>query len=120
MAINRQLKRKYRHKRIRKKSIGTGDKPRLCVYRSLKNLSVQIVDDSKGTVLFGMSTLTKDIRGKIKTGGNIEAATQLGQAFAVKAQENGIKKVCFDRGGYLYHGRVKAFAQAAREGGLEF
>ncbi|HOW35965.1 MAG TPA: 50S ribosomal protein L18 [Candidatus Omnitrophota bacterium] len=115
-----EVKRVARHERLRKKIIGTLDQPRLCVHRSIKNLHAQIIDDVAQKVLFGISTLDKQVRAKIKSGGNVGAATVLGEALAVKAKEKGIKKVCFDRGGYLYHGRVKAFAEAARKGGLEF
>lgn len=113
-------KRIARHSRIRKKVFGAPGKPRLCIHRSLKNMQAQIVDDIAGKVLFGMSTLDKELRSKIKSGGNINAATLLGETFAQKAKAKGIKKVSFDRGGYLYHGRVKAFAEGARKGGLEF
>lgn len=114
------LKRIYRHQRIRKKVSGTPEYPRLCVHRSLKNFYAQVVDDTSGQVLLGMSTLEKTLRKDLKSGGNVEAAFLLGSAFAAKAQKKGIKRVCFDRGGYLYHGRVKAFAEAARQGGMEF
>ena len=90
------------------------------MHRSLANLHAQVIDDSKGQVIFGMSTFSKELRNKIKYGGNITAAALLGEVFAQKATEKGIKQVCFDRGGYLYHGRVKAFADAVRKGGLEF
>ncbi len=117
----KESKRIYRHRRIRKKNSGTSDMPRLCVHRSLNNLYAQVIDDSQHKVLFGMSTLSKELRAQLrKSGGNVNAATALGDAVAVQAQKNGVKKVCFDRGGYLYHGRVKAFAEAARKGGLEF
>ncbi len=116
----REVKRFYRHKRIRAKISGTANKPRVCVHRSLNNLFVQAIDDNAGKVLFGVSTLAKDIRSKIKSGGNVQAASILGTHFAQEAQKKGIKKVCFDRGGYLYHGRVKAFAEAARQAGMEF
>ena len=117
---DRERKRVGRHKRIRKKIAGTNDQPRLCIHRSLTNLYAQIVDDNAGNVLFGMSTRNKSILSKIKSGGNIAAAEVLGEAFAAEARKKGIKKVCFDRGGYLYHGRVKAFAEGARKGGMEF
>ena len=116
----KEVKRVFRHQRIRKRLSGTAEQLRLCVHRSLKNMHAQIVDDTQRKVLFGLSTLDKDLRSKIKSGGNINAAGILGEALARRAQEKGIKKVCFDRGGYLYHGRVKAFAEAARKGGLEF
>ncbi len=116
----KEEKRIFRHRRIRKKIFGTKERPRMCVHRSLKNFHVQIIDDIERKVLFGMSTLAKDFKNDIKNGGNIDAATSLGEAFASEAQKNGIKKVCFDRGGYIFHGRVKAFVDAARKGGLEF
>jgi large subunit ribosomal protein L18 len=117
---DREIKRVGRHKRIRKKIAGTSDQPRLCVHRSLTNFYAQIVDDSIGKVLLGMSTRNKGISSKIKSKGNIAAASVLGEAFAAEAKKKGIKKVSFDRGGYLYHGRVKAFADGARKGGMEF
>jgi large subunit ribosomal protein L18 len=120
IASEKEIKRSHRHKRIRKKISGVPDCPRLCVHRSLKNLSAQLVDDQSGKVLFGMTTLHKDLRARIKSGGNVEAAAKLGESFAALAKEKGITKIRFDRGGYLYHGRVKAFADAARNGGLEF
>jgi len=92
----------------------------MCIHRSLTNFYVQVIDDSAGKVLFGMSTREKNISKAIKSGGNIGAASALGEAFAAAAQKKGVKKVCFDRGGYLYHGRVKAFAEGARKGGMEF
>ncbi|MDP2653842.1 MAG: 50S ribosomal protein L18 [Candidatus Omnitrophota bacterium] len=116
----REIKRKARHYRIRRKLVGTPQRPRLCVHRSLGNIYVQVVDDVSQKVLFGMSTLNKDVRGKIKAGGNVEAAKVLGGAVAALAQKKGIKEVAFDRGGYLYHGRIKALADGAREGGLVF
>ena len=117
---DKEHKRIGRHTRIRKKISGTSDQLRLCIHRSLTNFYAQVVDDSKGKVLFGMSTRNKSISGKVKGGGNMAAASVLGEAFAAEAQKKGIKKVCFDRGGYLYHGRVKAFADGARKGGMEF
>lgn len=116
----KEKKRAARHERIRRNIAGTAEKPRLCVHRSLNNLQAQIVDDISGKIVLGISTLNKDLRGKLKSGGNVEAAVLLGKALAQAAKKKGIQKVCFDRGGYLYHGRVKAFADAAREGGLEF
>lgn len=117
---DREVKRLAKHERIRKRVTGTSDRPRLCVHRSLKNFHAQIIDDTTGKVLFGMSTLNKDVASQVKGGGNIVGAVALGKVFAAAAKEKGLVKVCFDRGGYLYHGRVKAFADAARENGLEF
>lgn len=116
----KESKRFFRHKRIRTKVRGFALQPRLCLHRSLNNLFAQVVDDSSGKILFGMSTLTKQLRDKVKDGGNVKAASFLGEAFALEAQKRGIKKVCFDRGGYMYHGRVQAFAEAARKAGMEF
>ena len=116
----REQKRLAKHERIRKVVSGTSDRPRLCVHRSLKNFYAQIVDDTTGKVICGLSTLNKEVNAAIASGGNIEAASALGKTFALLAKGKGITKVCFDRGGYLYHGRIKAFAEAARENGLEF
>ncbi len=116
----KEHKRSSRHQRIRKGVAGTSQRPRLCVHRSLNNLQAQIIDDGAGRVILGKSTLAKDMRTKVKTGGNINAAAVLGQALAAEAVKKGIVQVCFDRGGYLYHGRIKAFAEAARKAGLEF
>ncbi len=117
---NSEVRRQARHERVRKIVAGTPLRPRLCVHRSLNNLIAQIVDDSSRKVLFGISTQNKELRSKLTTGGNVAAAAVLGEALAAKAIKEGITKVSFDRGGYLYHGRVKAFAEAARKGGLEF
>ncbi|MFP4472296.1 MAG: 50S ribosomal protein L18 [Candidatus Omnitrophota bacterium] len=117
----REINRISKHRRIRKRLSGTPDVPRLCVHRSLKNFSAQVIDDTSSKVLFGMTTLNKDVASQIDSkGGNISAAAALGKAFAEAAKAKGVTKVCFDRGGYLYHGRVKAFADAARENGLDF
>jgi large subunit ribosomal protein L18 len=102
------------HSRIRAKLAGTEQRPRLNVYRSLNNIYAQVIDDQTGTTLVSASTI------KLKTGGNIAAAKEIGKEVAERAVEKGIKKVVFDRGGYLYHGRIKALADAAREAGLEF
>ena len=120
MITIKEHKRKSRHDRIRKRVSGSNERPRLCLHRSLNNLHAQIIDDVSGKIILGKSTLAKDIRTKTKVGGNINAATVLGVALAADAKKKGINKVCFDRGGYLYHGRVKAFAEAARKAGLEF
>ena len=112
--------RRARHQRLRKRVQGTREQPRMCVHRSLKNFSVQLVDDVQGKVLAGMSTKSKAFSQELKKTGNVEAAGALGEKFAAVLREKGIEKVCFDRGGYLYHGRVKAFAEAARKGGIKF
>ena len=104
------------HARIRAKLSGTAARPRLNVYRSLNHIYAQVIDDQKGETLVSASSLQL----KLKTGGNIASAKEIGKAVAEKAVEKGIKKVVFDRGGYLYHGRIKALADAAREAGLEF
>jgi len=116
----KEVRRRSRHERIRKHMAGNPDRLRLCLHRSLNNLNAQIIDDTTGKVLLGISTIGKKARDKIKSGGNIEGAAQLGEIVAQAAKAKGITKVCFDRGGYLYHGRVKAFAEAARKAGLEF
>ena len=100
--------------------MGTQERPRLCVHKSLKNFSAQVVDDVSGKVLFGLTTLNKDVRSHLKNGGNAEAAAALGKQLAQKAKGKGVTKVSFDRGGYIFHGRIKAFAEAVREGGVEF
>jgi large subunit ribosomal protein L18 len=102
------------HARIRAKLSGTTERPRLNVYRSLNHIYAQVIDDQTGVTLVSASSI------KLKTGGNIASAKEIGKAVAEKAVEKGIKKVVFDRGGYLYHGRIKALADAAREAGLEF
>ena len=107
-----------RHKAIRRKISGTTEVPRLDVFRSLKNIYAQIIDDTTGVTLVSASTLDKEI--EVKNGGNIEAATEVGKLIAKKALEKNIDTVVFDRGGYLYHGRVAALAEGAREGGLKF
>ena len=102
------------HDRIRRKLAGTTERPRLNVYRSLNHIYAQVIDDQKGETLVSASSI------KLKTGGNIAAAKEIGKAVAEAAVSKGIKKVVFDRGGFLYHGRIKAVADAAREAGLEF
>ena len=107
------------HTRIRRKVRGTTERPRLAVFRSLCHIYAQVIDDSKGVTIASASTLTKKGETK-KAGGNVAAAVEVGKLIAERAQQKGIKKVVFDRGGYLYHGRIKALADAAREAGLEF
>ena len=102
------------HDRIRRKLAGTAERPRLNVYRSLNNIYAQVIDDASGITMVSASTI------KSKTGGNVAAAKEIGKTVAELAVQKGIKKVVFDRGGYLYHGRIKALADAAREAGLEF
>jgi large subunit ribosomal protein L18 len=107
------------HDRIRKKLMGTAERPRLCVYRSLNNIYVQVVDDLKGETLVSAST-AEGKKAERTTGGNVAAAKTVGKIVAERAQQKGITLVVFDRGGYIYHGRIKALADAAREAGLRF
>jgi large subunit ribosomal protein L18 len=112
----RNVIRQRVHFRIRQKMDGTAVRPRLNVYRSLNHIYAQVIDDAKGETILSASTLSA----KLKIGGNVAAAREVGKLVAERALEKGIKKVVFDRGGYLYHGRIKALADAAREAGLEF
>ncbi len=114
----RRLKR--RHLRVRRRVRGTAVRPRVSVRRGLKNMYVQIVDDQQQRTLVGMSTLSPEIKSQRKYGGNVAAAALLGEKLAEKAKGRGISKVVFDRGGYKYHGRVKALAESLRKAGLEF
>ena len=116
--VNRNDVRKARHIRVRNKISGNTDIPRLNVFRSNNNIFVQIIDDTKGETLVSASSIDKDL--KLKNGGNVEAAAKVGELIAKRAKKAKITKVVFDRGGYLYHGRVKALAEAARENGLDF
>ncbi|GLH65591.1 MULTISPECIES: 50S ribosomal protein L18 [Bacillaceae] len=116
--VDRNAVRKKRHARVRKKIFGTAERPRLNVFRSNKHIYAQIIDDMKAVTIVSASTLDKEF--DLESTGNIEAAKKVGELVAKRALEKGIKKVVFDRGGYLYHGRVKALADAAREAGLEF
>jgi large subunit ribosomal protein L18 len=111
-----------RHHRVRNKVSGNAERPRLAVYRSLKHIFAQVIDDETGHTLASASTQAKDVCDQLagKTGGNVAAATMVGRLVAERAKSKGVTKVCFDRGGYKYHGRVKALAAAAREAGLEF
>ena len=119
---SRQTQRMRRHMRIRKKISGTAERPRLVVYRSLRNIEGQLVDDDAGITVLGLSTLSKELRDASTEGDHPgqERAFAAGRLLAEQAREKGIQSVVFDRGGYRYHGRVKAFADGAREGGLEF
>lgn len=117
---SRNDRRVKRHERVRKNLYGTPEKPRLCVYRSNKNISAQIIDDVSGTTLVAASSLDKDLKAEVANGGNKDAAKKVGAALAKKAAAKGIEEVCFDRGGFLYHGRVAELAAGAREGGLKF
>lgn len=117
---SRNERRIARHERVRQNLYGTPDKPRLSVYRSNKNISVQIIDDVNGKTLVAASSLDKELQEKVKNGGNKEAAKMVGEAIAKRALANGIEEVAFDRGGFLYHGRVKELAEGARAAGLKF
>jgi large subunit ribosomal protein L18 len=117
----KKIRREKIRKRVRSKIFGTSERPRLSVYRSLKHIYAQIIDDTKGHTLVAMSSLSKEIRDKVKEAKTkTEVSRIVGLALAKKAFEKGITKVVFDRNGYKYHGRVKALAEAAREGGLIF
>ena len=115
----RNVIRQRVHTRIREKMSGTAERPRLNVYRSLNHIYTQVIDDANGKTLASASTVQKKGEAK-KAGGNVAAAQEVGKLIAERAQAAGVKKVVFDRGGYLYHGRIKARADAAREAGLEF
>lgn len=115
--VDTEAARIKRHERVRKNISGTAQRPRLNVYRSLNHIYAQVIDDEKGVTLVAASSMDKDFEGY---GGNVEAAKKVGKAVAEKALAAGITKVVFDRGGYVYHGRVAALAEGAREGGLEF
>ena len=120
MALNRIERRRRVHYRIRKHVNGTAEKPRMVVFRSNKQIYVQVIDDQQGKTLCAASSLDKALAADCKGKNGIEAAAVVGKAIAERAKEKGISAICFDRGGYLYHGRVKSLADAAREGGLEF
>jgi large subunit ribosomal protein L18 len=120
MTVNKESGRKRRHNRIRRRISGTKDKPRMSVHRSINNICVQLIDDIEGVTLCAISTMDKSCKEKQKAGGNVKAAVLLGEMIAKAAQSKGIKKVVFDRSGYLYHGRIKALADSARKAGLEF
>jgi large subunit ribosomal protein L18 len=116
----RRKKRVKRHARIRKTVKGSAERPRLIVNRSSKNIAVQLIDDLKGITLASASSFDQTLRSQLKYGGNLEAAKAVGGQIAKLAKEKGVQKVVFDRGGYSFHGRIKALADAARQGGLQF
>ncbi len=120
MTENKKEARKRRHVRIRKKVSGTPERLRLSVYRSLNHIYAQLIDDSKGYTVVSASTLDKELQSEKAHRGNVQAASQVGALLAKRALDKGIKQVVFDRSGYLYHGTVKALAEAVREAGLEF
>jgi large subunit ribosomal protein L18 len=115
-----KLKRIKRHRSLRKKVTGTSDRPRLCVFRSARHIYAQVVDDTRRVTIVASSSLDKEMKDHAGYPGNVEAAKKVGEIISKRAQEKGIKQVVFDRGGYLYHGRVKALADGAREAGLDF
>jgi large subunit ribosomal protein L18 len=117
---SRNDKRLVRHRRVRRNLSGVPGKPRLCVFRSLKNIFVQVIDDTTGNTIAAASSLDKDLKSKQAYGGNKAAAKLVGESIAEKAKAKGIEEVAFDRGGFLYHGRVKELADGARAAGLKF
>jgi large subunit ribosomal protein L18 len=113
------LNRRERHKRVRKKVKGTDERPRLAVYKSSSHIYAQLIDDKKACTITSASTLDPAFRQKMNTTGNIPAAKLVGQILAERAREKGIEKIVFDRGGFIYHGRIKALAESVREAGLK-
>lgn len=116
---DRNKRRELRHLRVRKKVAGSSERPRLAVFRSLKHIYAQIINDETGTTLVSASSLDPEIRQQVASGGNAASATVVGELIAKRALESGINQVVFDRGGYLYHGRVAALAEAARAAGIK-
>ncbi|MCK9268139.1 MAG: 50S ribosomal protein L18 [Alkaliphilus sp.] len=117
---SKNSRRLLRHKRVRNKIMGTPQRPRLNVYRSLTNIYAQLIDDTAGTTLVAASSLEGGIKDKVESTGNVESARLVGELVARKALQKGIEEVTFDRGGHIYHGRIKALAEGAREAGLKF
>jgi len=120
VAFNRRESRVRRHNRARNRVVGTPERPRLAVFRSSNHIYAQIIDDVSGTTLVAASTLSPELKDVFENSGNTEAAQKVGELIAKKAKEKGLESVVFDRGGNLYHGRVKALAESAREAGLDF
>src|ERR1700732_1055221 len=118
--LSRNAHRQHVHDRVRQRVVGTSERPRLCVYRSLGHIYAQVIDDHGGRTLVSASSVDGETKKNLKGGGNIAAAKVIGKAVAERAKAAGVQKVVFDRGGYKYHGRVKALADAAREAGLQF
>jgi large subunit ribosomal protein L18 len=118
--LSREAHRERIHLRMRKRVLGTPERPRLCVYRSSRHIRAQVVDDTVGRTLVSASSLDKEVRSAIRGGGNIAASKVVGKVIADRAKAKGIEQIVFDRGGYRYHGRVQALAEAAREAGLKF
>lgn len=117
---DRNKKRKKRHLRVRNKIMGTAERPRLNVFRSSKNIYAQLIDDMAGHTLASASSMDEEVKAKGVNGGTVDAARAVGELIAKRAVDKGYQSVVFDRGGYIYHGRVKALAEGAREGGLDF
>ncbi len=117
---SRRFGRDARHRRVRKKVFGTAERPRLAVFRSLRHIVGQVIDDTNGRTLCAVTTSSKEFQEQMKSTGGVEAAAKAGKLIGEKIKAIGISQVVFDRGGYLYHGRVKAFADAAREAGVDF
>jgi large subunit ribosomal protein L18 len=120
LSNQRNLGRKRRQKRVRKKVLGTDDRPRICVFRSSKHIYAQVISDEKEVTLTSVSSLSKELKDKLQKTKGVDAAKQVGVLLAQACKEKGIKSVVFDRNGFLFHGRIKALAEAAREGGLNF
>jgi large subunit ribosomal protein L18 len=118
--LSREAHRRRIHVRMRRKIAGTPERPRLCVHRSSKHIRAQVIDDQTNRTIVSASSLDKEVRAALKGGGNVAASKVVGKAIADRARAQGIEKVVFDRGGYQYHGRVQALAEAAREAGLNF
>lgn len=118
--LSREAHRERIHLRMRKRIVGTSERPRLCIHRSSRHIRAQVVDDHAGRTLAAASSLDKEVRAVIKGGGNIAASKVVGKIIAERARAKGVDKVVFDRGGYQYHGRIQALAEAAREAGLKF
>jgi len=118
--LSREAHRERIHLRTRKRLVGTSEQPRLSVHRSSRHIRAQVIDDLKGSTIVSASSLDKEVRAKIKGGGNVAASKVVGKIIAERAKAKGIENVVFDRGGYQYHGRVQALAEAAREAGLKF
>lgn len=118
--LSRDLHRQRIHQRMRQTLVGTEERPRLCVYRSIKHIRAQVIDDRKGHTIASASSLDADVKKQIRGGGNVAAAKVVGKIIAERAKAAGVERVVFDRGGYQYHGRIQALAEAAREAGLKF
>ena len=118
--VSRAQVRQKKHRRLRNHIVGTAQRPRLCVFRSNNHMYAQIIDDTVGNTLVAASTLQKDVKAELEKTNNVDAAAYLGKVIAQKALDKGIKTVVFDRGGFIYQGKIQALAEAAREAGLEF